>query len=154
LIHQSLFIDGGQWRSEWTQAADWEWLIRASAQTSVLIRRDAIARVRVHEGQLSFANQKTERELLETLELLTQLVNHPLLVHHPERFRWAAYHCQFQLWNTLKRSLRLGFYQTFRQLSAIHCTIGLRRTIQALFRSLPDRLRVRGTDLPLLPPPK
>ena len=152
LIHNSLFSDAGVWRSDWTQAADWEWLIRASAQASVLIRRDAIARVRVHEGQLSVSNQKTQRELLETLELLTELINHPLLAQYPERFRWAAYHGQFQLWNTLKRSRRLGFHKTFSQLSAIHRTIGLRRSIQALFLSFPDRLRVHGTDRPLLPP--
>ena len=152
LIHQSLFADSGLWRSEWSQAADWEWLIRASLHTSVLIRREAIARVRVHTGQLSVSNQKTQRELLETLELLTGLVNHPLLAHHSERFRWAAYHCQFQLWNILKRSRHLGFSQTFSQLSAIHRTIGLRTTIYALLRSFPDRLRVRGSDRPLLPP--
>ena len=152
LIHQSLFADAGLWRSDWTQSADWEWLIRACAQTPTLISRDAIAKVRVHDGQLSVSNQKTHRELLETLELLTALINHSHLAQCPERFRWAAHHAQFQLWNTLKRSYRIGLHQTLSQLFAIHRRIGLRRTIFALIRSIPARLRVRGTDKPLLPP--
>lgn len=152
LIHQSLLADAGLWRSEWTQVADWEWLVRACIQTSVLIRREAIARVRVHEGQLSVSNQKTQRELLETLELLAGLLNHPRLAPCSERFRWAAHQAQFQLWNTLKRSPRIGFRQTLSHLFAIHSSIGLSRTALALLRSLPARLRVRGTERPLLPP--
>lgn len=152
LIHQSLFADAGQWRSDWIQAADWEWLIRACVHTSTLIRRKAIARVRVHEGQLSVCNQKNQSELLETLELLSGLLNHSLLARCPDRFRWAAYHGQFQLWNILKRSPRIGFLQTLTQVRAIHSSIGLRRTFLALLRSLPDRFRVRRTDQPLLPP--
>jgi len=152
LIHQSLFVDAGLWRSEWTQAADWEWLTRASVQTPVLINRYPIARVRVHEGQLSVSNQKTQRELRETLELLKVLLNHPLLSRYSERYRWASYHGQFQLWNTFKASPRIGIYQTFRQLLAIHRSIGLRRTTCALVQSFPGRLRLRGTDRSLLPP--
>ena len=152
LIHQTLFADAGPWRSEWTQAADWEWLIRASVQTRSLISRDPIARVRVHQGQLSVSNQKSQRELLETLELLTVLLNHPLLARCSDRFRWAAHHAQFQLWNTIKRSYHNGFHQTLSQLLAIHRSVGLRRTMFALIRSFPARLRVSGSDRPLLPP--
>ena len=152
LIHQSLFVVAGPWRSEWTQSADWEWLIRASVEAPALISRYPIARVRVHAGQLSVSNQKTQREHLETLELLTILLNHPLLDGCSDRFRWAAHHCQFQLWNTIKASPRIGVNQALRQLLAIHRNIGLRRTTYALIRSLPDRLRVLGTDRPLLPP--
>jgi len=152
LIHESVFTDVGIWRPEWVQTADWEWLIRACTQIPTWINRKPIARVRVHDGQLSVSNQKTQRELLETLELLTTLINHPNLAGCPERFRWAAYHAQFQLWNTLKRSRQLGFHQTLSSLSKIHHTIGLRRTMWALIRSFPARLRVCGTDRPLLPP--
>ncbi len=152
LIHHSLYADAGRWRSEWTQSADWEWLIRASTHTSVLIRRDAIARVRVHDGQLSVSNQKTHRELLETLDLLRDLLHHPLLEECPDRFRWASHHGQLQLWNTLKRCRSVGLRQTLRQLLLIHRSIGLRRTAIALLCSVPTRLRLRGTDMPLLPP--
>lgn len=152
LIHQSLFADAGPWCSKWTQAADWEWLIRACVETSTLISRDPIARVRVHDGQLSVSNQKTERELLETFELITTLLNHPLLAECSERFRWAAHHGQFQLWNILKRMRRNGLKRTLNQLFVIHRSIGLPRTTYALFRSLPERLRLRGTGRPLRPP--
>ena len=64
LIRQSLFRDAGPWRADWSQSADWEWLIRACTQTSVLLRRAPIARVRVHEGQLSVSNRKLQRENL------------------------------------------------------------------------------------------
>ena len=152
LIHHSLFTDAGLWRSDWIQAADWEWLIRASTYTSVLIRREPIASVRVHDGQLSVSNQKTHRELLETLELLSELLQHPLLEHCPERYRWASHHAQFQLWNILKRCRGSGLRQTLRYLLAVQRSVGLLRTALALFRSIPQRLRIRGTDLPLLPP--
>ena len=152
LIHCSLFADAGLWRSDWTQAADWEWLIRASTHTSVLIRRDPIARVRVHDGQLSVTNQKTYREILETLELLRELLHHPLLERCPERYRWASHHAQFQLWNILKRCRGVGLFQTLRYLIAVQRSVGLMRTALALLRSIPYRLRIRGTDLSLLPP--
>ena len=152
LIHQSLFADAGFWRSDWTQSADWEWLVRASTQAPTLINRHAIAKVRVHDGQLSVSNQKTQRELRETLELLSALVNHPYLEPYPDRFRWAAHHGQFQLWNTLKRIFQTRLSQTLSQLIEIHRSIGLPRTIYAFIRSFPARLRVRGTDRPLLPP--
>ena len=152
LIHQSLFADAGLWLSNWTQAADWEWLVRACTQTAVLISREPIAMVRVHEGQLSVSNQKNHREFDETLLLIASLLDHPLLAGCSERFQWAAHHGQFQLWNTIKRSPSLGFRQTCSQILAIHRSIGLLRTALALLRCFPDRLRIRGTDRPLLPP--
>ena len=39
LIRQSLLRDAGPWRADWSQSADWEWLVRACTQTSVLVRR-------------------------------------------------------------------------------------------------------------------
>ena len=152
LIHQSLFCDAGIWRADWSQSADWEWLIRASMKTPVLIRRDPIARVRVHEGQLSVSNRKLQREIFETLEVLGGLLAHPELQTCRRRHLWAAHHAQFLLWNVIKAGPRVGFQSTAHQLGLIHQYVGLVSTVLALFRTLPTRFRIRGTDQPLLPP--
>ena len=152
LIEQSLFRDAGPWRADWSQSADWEWLIRACMKTSVLIRREPIARVRVHEGQLSVSNRKLQRENLETLEVLSGLLLHPQLQSCTPRRLWAAHHAQFLLWNVIKSSPRVGLKATLYQLALIHRHVGLFTTWFALLRSFPRRFRIRGTDEPLLPP--
>ena len=153
LIQQSLFRDAGPWRSDWSQSADWEWLIRACMRTSVLVRREPIARVRVHEGQLSVSNQKLQHENVETLEVLSRLLSHPQLQRCGRRRRWAAHHAQFLLWNAIKACPRVGFEETVHQLGLIERHVGLLPTVLALLRTLPNRFRIRGTDQPLLPPP-
>lgn len=152
LIQKSLFLDAGLWRAEWTQSADWEWLVRACTQTSVLVRREPIARVRIHDGQLSVSNQRLQRENLETLELLSLLLNHPELQTCSRRRSWAAHHAQFLLWNVIKALPRVGFRETFRQLRHIQAHVGLFPTAFALLVTLPSRFTIRGTDCPLLPP--
>ena len=152
LIKHSLFSDAGPWRADWSQSADWEWLIRACTHTSVLVRREPIARVRVHEGQLSVSNRKLQRENLETLELLSGLLRHPQLQNCRRRRRWAAHHAQFLLWNVIKALPRVGFQATVHQLVLIQRHVGLLLTVLALLSTLPRRIRIRGTDKPLLPP--
>ena len=152
LIEQLLFRDAGPWRSDWSQSADWEWLTRACAQTSVLVRRHPIARVRVHEGQLSVSNRKLQRENLETLEVLSGLLSHPELQSCSRRRRWAAHHAQFLLWNAMKALPRVGVKAFVNQLCLIQKHLGLLPTALALLGSLPRRFRIRGTSEPLLPP--
>ena len=152
LIRQSLFRDAGPWRADWSQSADWEWLIRACTQTSVLLRRAPIARVRVHEGQLSVSNRKLQRENLETLEVLSGLLQHPQLQSCGRRRQWAAHHAQFLLWNAIKAWPRVGFRETLRQMQLIQRHIGLVPAALALLRTIPRRISIRGTDQPLLPP--
>jgi hypothetical protein len=152
LIRQSLFRDAGPWRADWSQSADWEWLIRACTQTSVLVRRDPIARVRVHEGQLSVSNRKLQRENLETLEVLSGLLQHPQLQSCGRRRQWAAHHAQFLLWNAIKALPRVGIQATVHQLVLIQRHVGLVPTGLALLSTLPMRFRIRGTAQPLLPP--
>jgi len=152
LIRQSLFRDAGPWRADWSQSADWEWLIRASTQTYVLVRREPIAFVRVHEGQLSVSNRKLHRETLETLEILSGLLRHPQLQRCGLRRRWATHHAQFLLWNVIKALPRVGIQETLQQLVLIQQHVGLLPTALALLSTLPRRFRIRGTAHPLLPP--
>lgn len=152
LIRAELFSRTGPWRSDWRQAADWEWLIRAAERATVLIHRRPIARVRVHAEQLSSANRIDQREGEEIAAVLRQLRHHPALASWPQRHRWAAYHAQFLLWNALKAWPRVGWRATARQLGLIRHSAGLGRTALALLAVLPGRLRIRGTDLPLPPP--
>ena len=152
LIQQTLFHDAGSWRADWSQSADWEWLIRACTQSSVLVRREPIARVRVHEGQLSVGNRKLQRETVETLEVLSGLLSHPKLQSCARRRRWAAHHAQFLLWNAIKACPRVGVQETVFQLGLIRQHVGLFATVLAFLSTLPTRFRIRGTDQPLLPP--
>ncbi|MFM8605734.1 MAG: glycosyltransferase family 2 protein [Cyanobium sp.] len=152
LIRTALFERTGPWRADWRQAADWEWLIRAAQQTSVLISRQPIARVRVHAQQLSSANRIDQREGEELTAVLRQLLGHPALRAVAQRRRWAAYHAQFLLWNALKAAPRVGWKATARQLALIQRCPGLGPTALALLRVLPGRMRIRGTDRPLPPP--
>ena len=152
LIEQSLFADAGVWRADWSQSADWEWLARACLQTPVLVRREPIARVRVHEGQLSVSNRKLQRENVETLEVLSGLITHPLLQLHTKRRRWAAHHAQFLLWNAIKSFPRVGLSVTVHQLGLIQKHVGLVPTVLAFLSTLPRRFIIRGSDQPLMPP--
>jgi glycosyltransferase involved in cell wall biosynthesis len=152
LIRVDLFARTGPWRADWRQASDWEWLIRAAERTTVLIQRTPIARVRVHDQQLSSANRIDQREGEEIAAVLALLRRHPALAAFPQRHRWAAHHAQFMLWNALKAFPRVGWVATWRQLALIHRSVGLGRTARALLAVLPGRLRIRGTDRPLPPP--
>lgn len=152
LIHHSLFQDAGHWRSDWSQSSDWEWLIRASCCTPVLVRREPIASVRVHTGQLSVSNRKHQRETWESLHILYLLLNHPMLSNIDRRYIYAAHHAQFLLLNILKTSATTNIILTIRQLVEIHKKVGIVRTLYALIRTLPIRLRQKGSQLPLLPP--
>jgi glycosyltransferase involved in cell wall biosynthesis len=152
LIRRDLFARTGPWRDDWRQAADWEWLIRATEQGPVLVNRQPIARVRVHGQQLSSANRIDQREGEEIGAVVRLLRDHPALAAWPQRHRWAAYHAQFLLWNALKAWPRVGWRATGRQLALIQRSAGLGRTALALLAVLPGRLRIRGTDRPLPPP--
>lgn len=152
LFHKSLFNEAGPWRADWIQAADWEWLTRSCMCTSVLVRRDPIASVRVHDRQLSVSNQRSEKEFLEVMTLLGSLVRHPYLLQYNKRYLWAAYHAQFQLWNTIKRFRYNGLSYLYRHIILIHKNIGLLVTVYSLVTLIPSRLIIRGTQRSLLPP--
>lgn len=152
LIENTLFQDSGLWRTDWSQAADWEWLVRSCTHTSVLVRREPIAQVRVHEGQLSVRNRKLQIEASETLQVLSLLLSHPYLQNFRSRRRWAAHHAQFMLWNAIKAMPKVGFRATMHQLFLIQYHVGLPITAFAFLSTLPRRLRIRGTEAPLLPP--
>ena len=148
LIRRELFVRTGPWRSDWSQSADWEWLVRATQATPILINRDPIARVRVHGAQLSVRNRQLQRETEESLFVLRELQR--LLPGHR---RWAAHHAQFLLWNACKAAPRVGLQATLRQFGLIHKHVGLLATVLAFLRTVPARWRIRGSDQPLPPPP-
>jgi GT2 family glycosyltransferase len=131
----------GPFRADWRHAADWEWLLRAAECGPVLLNREPIAKVRTHAAQLSNSNRRSGHELQEVAEVVRQLRHHPVLAHEPRRDRWAAHVMQFQLWNLLKqlRSLEAGEWRA--KLRAVQTSAGLRRSVMALIRSAPQRLR-------------
>jgi len=152
LINNTLFSDVGLWRSDWRQASDWEWLVRACSATTVLVRREPIAEVRVHDGQLSESNRTLHLETLEVLQVLEMLLNHPKLQKCPKRVEWAAYHAQFIFWNILKSLPTLGPTGVVSMLYILNNHVGLLPTIKAFIVLLPRRIKVRFTNNAFLPP--
>ena len=151
LINNTLFSDVGFWRTGWRQASDWEWIVRACSATPVLVRREPIAEVRVHDAQLSESNRKDHLESLEVLEVLQLLLHHPQLQHCQRRFIWAAYHSQFILWNTLKAFPALGLKKSVLLIVSINNSVGLLVTLKVFLALLPRRVKVRFTHGALLP---
>lgn len=153
LINKGLMQTAGPWREDWSQAADWEWLIRASERTSVLVSRHPIASVRVHNQQLSVSNRKSQAEIYEVLQVLRILLMHPVLQHYNRRYQWAAHHAQFQLYNIIKKCAFVSIVSTVRHLIYIHNTVGLRLTFISLISSIPSRICNYRSKHPLLPKP-
>ena len=143
---RELWRQAGPFRADWRHAADWEWLLRASAQGPLVLNRQPIARVRTHASQLSNSNRRSGHELTEVAVVVDQLRRHPLLAQELRRQRWAAQVMQHQLWNRLKQLPRHGPRPLLEGLGPIHAAAGLRATGLALLRSAPQRLRgwVRG----------
>ncbi|MBM5784077.1 MAG: glycosyltransferase [Cyanobacteria bacterium K_DeepCast_35m_m1_288] len=140
-FRRELWQQAGPFRAEWRHAADWEWLLRASAQGPLVLNRQPIARVRTHASQLSNSNRLSGHELAEVAAVVEGLHRHPLLAQEPRRQRWAAQVMQHQLWNQLKQLPRHGPGPLLKSLAPIHRAAGLRATALALVRSAPKRLQ-------------
>jgi glycosyltransferase involved in cell wall biosynthesis len=138
---RQLWQRAGPFRADWRHAADWEWLLRASEGGPVLLNREPIATVRTHAAQLSNSNRRSGHELQEVAEVVRQLRHHPLVAHEPRRHRWAAHVMQFQLWNLFKQLRGQEAGERRAKLRAIQTSAGLRRSVLALMRSAPQRLR-------------
>lgn len=140
---RSLWESVGVFKEDWRHAADWEWLIRATDESPVLLNRQPIAKVRTHEQQLSNCNRRSGHELDEVAEVVATLISHPLLKEEPQRWEWAAHVMQYQLWNIVKRSMKRPDGQIIHGLWTIHKSVGLKRTVIALFRWIPQRWKTR-----------
>ena len=140
---RALWREAGSFREDWRHAADWEWLLRASERRPLVLNRAPIALVRTHERQLSNSNRRSGHELQEVAEVVNRLRRHVLLADMPERDRWAAHIVQFQLWNLLKRFPKLTNEEQKQALLAIHRAAGIRQTVMALARWLPQRWKLK-----------
>ena len=137
----NLWRASGSFRTDWSHAADWEWLIRASERAPVLFNRQFLVEVRTHVDQLSNANRKSGNELLEVSLVVKLLLNHAFLSTERKRFSWAAHRLQFQLWNLLKIALNGDYRIVASQLALIHSTVNLFHVLLALLAWLPKRLK-------------
>ena len=142
-FRHSLWERVGDFREDWRHAADWEWLIRAAGKSPVLLNREPIAKVRTHEQQLSNCNRRSGHELNEVAEVVSTLISHPLLGREPQRWEWAAHVMQYQLWNIVKSSIKRPDEQIINGLWRIHKSVGLKKTVIALVRWMPERWKAR-----------
>lgn len=136
---RTLWQRTGTFREDWRHAADWEWLVRAAEQGPLVLNRSPLAQIRTHDSQLSNSNRDNGHELLEVADVVSQLLQHPLLAGEPRRFAWGGHVMQFQLWNVLKGLGRRPWRRTLEALLSIHQSAGLRQTAVALVRWLPKR---------------
>jgi hypothetical protein len=137
----ALWNSAGCFRGEWCHAADWEWLIRASEQSQVLLNRSPIAFVRTHGKQLSNSNRRSGDELKEIVVVQQLLLAHPLLQNESRRHKWASHWLQFQLWNLLKQAATGHWQGLCPGLSEINKSVGLWPVCIALLAWLPNRLK-------------
>ena len=151
LIKKTLFRDAGYWIQSWSQAADWEWLIRASSVTDVVINRRVVSKVRIHTGQLSSANRTNYREISESLATLSLLLKSPKLSAEPRRHLWAAHHSQFLLWNLLKTNKLSNIPHLIHNLNLFSAETSLFLATVMLIVNIPRRLICKISRKPLLP---
>lgn len=152
LINRKILTSIGMWREDWCQAADWEWIVRATENYTVLVNRQPIAQVRVHSEQLSVSNRKKRIDVREILEVLEMLVENPHLRSLRSRRLLAAHHAQYLLWNILKEVRISNLKEVIAQIMIIHKKVGLLITLRALISSLPQRIMLIGKNRPLKPP--
>lgn len=138
---RSLWQAAGEFREDWSHAADWEWLVRAAELGPVVLNRIPMASVRTHEAQLSNSNRRSGHELTEVAEVVRLLRSHTLLTEEPRRHQWAAQVMQHQLWNLVKQIPLHGTSPLMRGLPSIRTAAGLPRTTMSLLQSIPKRLR-------------
>ena len=135
-----LWLEAGEFRADWSHAADWEWLIRASEKARVLLNREPIAEIRIHPAQLSNSNRLAGNDLFEIAAVQSLLLSHPLLAHEPHRLKWACHHMQFHLWNLIKRLIQFRWRGIVKSLIDIHRTVGLIPCMLAFLSFLPIRV--------------
>ena len=131
----------GPFREDWRHAADWEWLLRASANQPLVLNRVQIAQIRTHASQLSNSNRRSGHEVEEVAAVVSALLSHERISQEPRRFAWAGHVLQFQLWNILKSPGTRPAASIIGGLRAIHQSAGLRQTSLELIKWLPERCR-------------
>ena len=140
---RELLEDAGPFREEWRHAADWEWIVRAAGQSSVLMNRSPIACIRTHEAQLSNTNRRSGDEVSEIADVVVMLVSHPLLSDVSRRHKWASHIMQFQLWNILTGKTGYSLRSILQALSAVQNSVGIWHATAAMLKFLPVRLGLR-----------
>ena len=145
VFSRSLWVNAGGFREDWRHAADWEWLIRASEQKTLLLNRKPIAAVRTHPAQLSEKNRVSGHEITEVAAVIEGLLAHEMIRQEPQRWAWAGHVMQYQLWNLLKAARQGDWSHWSTGLRAIHKSAGLRLTCKSLVGWLPSRWKTSAS---------
>lgn len=141
LLTKNLWNRTGGFNSNWTHAADWDWLVRASEMTYTFINEIPFAAVRTHNGQLSHSNLLKGATLRECSLVIRRLKNHPMLLNKYPTHWWAACLIQFQAWNLIKlTSKTLDFPRFFNLLKYIQQVSPLWLVCLAMAVSIPERI--------------
>ncbi len=130
----------GPFRTDWRQAADWEWLHRAARAGTIALATESLAFVRDHEGQLSNANLRTGHRVTEVAYVLRSLLSDPELADHPRARSWARHHMQHYVLEAARALLRGDIGGARHIVHEIRSTTGVLPTLGTFVARLPGRL--------------
>lgn len=142
LFSHQCWVKTGQFKAEWTHAADWEWMLRAVDTNIVLLSREMIAMVRTHEKQLSNTNRRSGNEIKEVTLLIKHMLKDKQIHRERLKYFWAAKILQMQMWNTIKNCRNASIKRTTSELEMIDEIMPLPLVILALLLWMPVRLTI------------
>ncbi len=142
MFKTELFDSVGNFREEWKQVPDWEWLYRFASKFTIIVSGVPTAVVRSHSKQLSAINFRDLTNSLEVIQMVEILLKDPRILEFKESHKSAAHIMQFQLWHALKFTLKGDWLKGWTLASAIHRVTGLVPTFLAMLRWLPKRWQV------------
>ena len=142
LFSHQCWVKTGQFKEEWTHAADWEWMLRAVDRNIILLNRDTIAMVRTHEKQLSNTNRRSGNEIKEVTLVIKTMLKDKVINRESLKYFWAAKILQMQMWNTIKNCRSASIKRTLNELRMIDKTLPLPLILVALILWMPVRITI------------
>ena len=138
LFHQANF------KSDWTHAADWLWLVNVSRFCNCYLSLDPIASVHSHKQQLSITNRRSGNEVIEVCSVVQiMLGNNFSSLSRLTKIAYASHILQHQLWNNLKfNSFRSNRQLFLLHMNALRSVLPLPLIFAALFLSVPLRAKL------------
>lgn len=146
VFRRTTFAELGGFDAAWRHVSDWELVHRFAKRGGVRLVKEPIARVRVHEAQLSAVNARSGIQTEEVAFMVSRLRADESVRRRPEADRWARGVMQHYLWAALKLAVTPSADRATvrRMLRAVHETTGLGPTAIEMLRLLPRRLAYKA----------
>jgi glycosyltransferase involved in cell wall biosynthesis len=134
-----IFQEIGGFKETWQHAADWEWLYRVSKNYPILISKQTVVAIRVHEEQLSNVNFRNLSNSIEVAKMIKILLADPYISGLKSASYWALHIMQLHLWIAVKMAIVGKWIEAKIIAKAVNETTGLTKTCWAMLMWLPQR---------------